>query len=98
MYIDFQTRIVDKDNETSTAKQELEYWMDFKERGQHEQFKQVRLLQQELLDMQSLFDEMSSHLTKSLTTTNKTIQDNVNKQLDNQKFLATEVLYYRSIF
>ena len=41
---------------------QVEYWQEYKDRGQHDHKTQLHLLEKELEDMQTSFDEMSGWL------------------------------------
>ena len=45
---------------------QVEYWNEYKDRGQFEHQKQIKLMQQELVDMETSFKEMSGELLFSI--------------------------------
>jgi hypothetical protein len=48
-----------KDVEIETLNRELALWEDYRDHGQHEHSKTVRLLEQEMADMENSFTEIS---------------------------------------
>ena len=70
---------------------EVAYWTEYRERGGDEHKTQIKLLEQELVDMQASFDEMRGHLERALDSAKSKIQTSEDTTLDKQKFIATEV-------
>ena len=49
-----------KDKEIEDEKATVAKWQAYKDTGRHEHAKHIKLLEEELVDMQSSFDEMKS--------------------------------------
>ncbi|XP_064617817.1 coiled-coil domain-containing protein 83-like [Liolophura sinensis] len=79
-----------KEKEIDAVEKQVEYWSDYRDRGQNDQQKHITLLQQELADLQSSFELMASHLELSLDTTKSDIKKKTDNALDQQKYLAAE--------
>jgi hypothetical protein len=59
---DLKEQIARKEAEIVKEKKQVDYWKQYEVKGQHEHSKQIKLLQQELVDMESTFEEMSCML------------------------------------
>ncbi|XP_041089021.1 coiled-coil domain-containing protein 83 isoform X3 [Polyodon spathula] len=79
-----------------TAGREKQYWLDYKNVGSKEHAKQIRLLEQELLQMQKDFQEMADHMQRTLDAAVNEINKETEKQIDDKKRLASEAQFYRN--
>ena len=59
---DLKKLIVEKEVELEQALVTVEKWLEYKNKGQHEHAKQIKILEQELEDMQYSFDDMKGTL------------------------------------
>ena len=57
---DLKEQIARRAADIAMEEKQADYWSEYKAKGQHDHSKQIKLLEQELIDMQSTFDEMSS--------------------------------------
>ena len=53
-----------RESEIIQEERDVTYWHEYKEKGQHEHQKQIALLQQELIDMETSFTEMTGQSHK----------------------------------
>ncbi|XP_038058941.1 coiled-coil domain-containing protein 83-like [Patiria miniata] len=65
-------------------------WKEYKDKGQHEHAKHIKILEQELLDMQVSFDEMKAHLERTLNVAKDEIHKSTEERLMEQKHIASE--------
>ncbi|XP_022094811.1 coiled-coil domain-containing protein 83-like [Acanthaster planci] len=65
-------------------------WQEYRNKGQHEHAKHIKLLEQELLDMQVSFDEMKAHLERTLNVAKDEIHKSTEERLMEQKHIASE--------
>jgi len=71
MIAELEEQLVNADEQISKDDSQLSYWKQFHDQGQHDNDKTIRLLEQELVDMEASFTEISSttvfvHLQNSL--------------------------------
>ena len=59
---DLKQKIKDTKKEIVTSNKEIRYWQEFIDRGQGELDTQIRLLKNELMDMQENYEIISSEL------------------------------------
>ncbi|XP_077976996.1 coiled-coil domain-containing protein 83-like [Glandiceps talaboti] len=83
-----QIKLLDKRLEDT--RKEVSIWQEYKNNGQHKHATQIRILEQELVDMQSSFDEMKSHLEKTLEKAKSEIGKTTDEKLNSQKEIASE--------
>ena len=60
MSVDLEQQLASIGEEISRADSELSYWKQFRDVGQHDNDKTIHLLEQELVDMEASFTEISS--------------------------------------
>ncbi|KAK6486101.1 coiled-coil domain-containing protein 83-like [Huso huso] len=87
---ELHSQLNDLEQTVLTAGREKQYWLDYKNVGSKEHAKQIRLLEQELLQMQKDFQEMADHMQRSLDATVNEINKQTEKQIDDKKHLASE--------
>ncbi|XP_019644885.1 PREDICTED: coiled-coil domain-containing protein 83-like [Branchiostoma belcheri] len=87
---DLKTEIEEREKELADQTKVVEYWRKYRDEGQHEHAKQIRLLEQELQDMQVNFDEMASHLQRSLDLAKEKISNYMDLTLQQQRENASE--------
>ena len=56
---DLKEQIARTQTEIVKEQRQASYWNEYKNRGQQDHKKQIRLLEEELVDMQRSFDEMA---------------------------------------
>ena len=61
--------------EITNMKKEVDYWTEYKDKGQHQHAKQIRALEGEVEDMNFSFNEMKGKFAKILDTEIKTIKN-----------------------
>lgn len=83
-------QIARKEAQIIQEEKQVEYWQEYEEHGRHEHLKQIKLLEQELIDMETSFTEMRGHIERSLNQAKDEITEHTDQTLDNQKYLATE--------
>jgi hypothetical protein len=88
--IELQEQLIKKDEEILVQKNQIAYWEEYRDRGQFEHEKTIRLLQQEITDMEESFREITAHLQAKLTRAKDEIEKSTAEILDRQKFIATE--------
>ncbi|XP_041089020.1 coiled-coil domain-containing protein 83 isoform X2 [Polyodon spathula] len=81
---------LEKTKEREIEGREKQYWLDYKNVGSKEHAKQIRLLEQELLQMQKDFQEMADHMQRTLDAAVNEINKETEKQIDDKKRLASE--------
>lgn len=59
-------KIAETESEMSKEQKELDYWEEFRDKGQHELDRQIQLLVAELEDMSGSFAEMKGIFTLSV--------------------------------
>jgi len=57
---ELEERLVSTDEQITKEDSQLSYWKEFCDKGQHDNDKTIRLLEQELVDMEASFTEISS--------------------------------------
>jgi len=57
---ELEEQLVSVGEEVTRKDSQLSYWKQFRDRGQHENDKTIHLLEQELVDMEASFTEISS--------------------------------------
>ena len=57
--LDLKEQIARKESDIVIEQQQRMYWHEYKDKGKDDQSLQIKLLEQELVDMQSSFDEMA---------------------------------------
>ena len=82
-------QIARKEAEITREKKEVAYWHQYKDRGCHSHGKQIKLLQDELVDMQKSFDEMAGEELLILYM----YIDDIAQDCGNSMELAIELLY-----
>lgn len=82
--------LVEKDQEIALQRRLVEYWKDYRDRGQHDHDKQIRLLEESVTDLQETFETMSGHMVNSLAKDKEEIEKNTLQVLDRHKYIATE--------
>jgi len=87
---DLKAQIARKESEIIIEEKQVDYWKQYQVRGQVDHSKQILLLEQELVDMQNTFDEMASHLERTLELAKSEITSKTKDTLEKQKFIATE--------
>ncbi|XP_066277024.1 coiled-coil domain-containing protein 83-like [Branchiostoma lanceolatum] len=87
---DLKTDIEEMEKELADQLKVVEYWRKYRDDGQYEHAKQIKLLEQELQDMQVNFDEMSSHLQRSLDLAKEKISNYMDLTLQQQRENASE--------
>lgn len=60
MTADLEEKLVETDDQISRQDSQLAYWKQFRDKGLHENDKTIHLLEQELIDMEASFTEISS--------------------------------------
>ncbi|XP_064628147.1 coiled-coil domain-containing protein 83-like [Lineus longissimus] len=78
------------DVQIAKLQSEVTYWADYKDRGCYDHKKQIKLLENELEDMQNAFEEMTAHINRNLDKAKDEIRQSMDETLDNQKFIASE--------
>lgn len=54
--------LVEKDQEIALQRRQVEYWKDYRDRGQHDHGKQICLLEESITDLQETFETMSGQM------------------------------------
>lgn len=57
--------LVEKDQEIALQRRQVEYWKDYRDRGQHDHGKQICLLEESITDLQETFETMSGQMRVS---------------------------------
>ncbi len=57
--LDLKEQIALKEADIVNEQRQVAYWKEYSERGSSEHAKQIKLLEQELIDMQNSHDEMA---------------------------------------
>jgi len=60
MSAELKQQLVNTDEQVTREDSNLMYWKQFRDKGQHENDKTIHLLEQELVDMEASFTEISS--------------------------------------
>jgi len=60
LFTELEDQLVSTDEQICREDNQLSYWKQFCEKGQHDNDKTIRLLEQELVDMEASFTEISS--------------------------------------
>jgi len=60
MPADLEQQLANIGEQISKEDSELSYWKQFRDMGQHDNDKTIRLLEQELVDMEASFTDISS--------------------------------------
>jgi len=79
-----------KEVEIEKVTKEVKWWVAFRDSGQHKQQTHIKLLEQELSDMESSFVDMASHLTRDKDQTIHDIERSTEDTLSQQKDKASE--------
>lgn len=66
MAVELEEKLVMTDEEINRQDSQLVYWLQVRDKGLHENDKTIHLLEQELIDMEASFTEISSTTTVSL--------------------------------
>lgn len=69
---------------------QVKKWTEYKDKGSIEHAKHIKLLQEELEDMQKNFEEMTAHLERTLNIAKEEIKKETTERLDEQKYIASE--------
>jgi len=72
--IDIKTQIKDVENDIVTQKREIRFWNYYKQKGRSEYDMQIRLLKQEIDQMNENFEIMADHIQSSLVNTKDIIE------------------------
>ncbi|XP_030850655.1 coiled-coil domain-containing protein 83 isoform X2 [Strongylocentrotus purpuratus] len=70
---------------------QVKKWTEYKDKGSIEHAKHIKLLQEELEDMQKNFEEMTAHLERTLNIAKEEIKKETTERLDEQKYIASEL-------
>ncbi|KAL3881283.1 hypothetical protein ACJMK2_027738 [Sinanodonta woodiana] len=87
---DLKAEIRKLESEIEKVQKEVDYWIAYKNEGQKEHQKQIKVLQQDINDMTTSFNEMKAHLEGTLNETKDEIQRLTDEKLDQHKHNATE--------
>jgi len=87
---ELEARVHEKSAEIEACQQEVKRWEEYRDRGQFEHEKTIRLLGQEMEDMDISFQEISEHLQSTLSRAKEEIEKSTSEILDRQKYIATE--------
>jgi len=66
MTAELEEQLIHAGDQITTEDSHLSYWKQFCDKGQHDNDKTIRLLEQELVDMEASFTEISSMTFVSL--------------------------------
>ncbi|XP_041463628.1 coiled-coil domain-containing protein 83-like [Lytechinus variegatus] len=69
---------------------QVKKWTEYKNKGSIEHATHIKLLQEELEDMQKNFEEMRAHLERTLNIAKEEIKKETTERLDEQKYIASE--------
>ena len=83
--------------EITNMKKEVDYWTEYKDKGQHQHAKQIRALEGEVEDMNFSFNEMKGKFAKILDTEIKTIKNIFFSFLQNRSINHTCDKFQRGI-
>lgn len=87
---DLKSQIARKMVEIEEVQRDVDTWKLYREVGSHTHNTHIRLLEQELADMQNSFDEMSAHLHRNLLKTKDDIEKYTDDTLSQQKDKASD--------
>lgn len=87
---DLKSQIAQKMVETEDVKRNVDEWAQFRDMGSLVLQTQIRVLEQELRDMQTSFDEMSTHLHHNLLKSKANIEEFTEDALAQQKDKASD--------
>ncbi|KAK7107638.1 coiled-coil domain-containing protein 83-like [Littorina saxatilis] len=87
---ELKSQIARKVVEIEEVQREVDTWDQFRDVGSHLHQTQIRILEQELRDMQLSFDEMSTHLHQNLLQTKADIEKYTEETLAQQKDKASD--------
>jgi len=87
---DLKRKIAMKQVEIEREEKEVAWWNNFRDSGQHKQQMQIKLLEQELRDMEGSFVDMASHLTRDKDQAIGEIEKYTEDTLSQQKDKASE--------
>ncbi|XP_041351289.1 coiled-coil domain-containing protein 83-like [Gigantopelta aegis] len=85
-----KSEIAKKEVETEKKQREVHYWVNYKDKDHLNYETQIKVLEQELMDMQNTFDVMAAHLKMSLEESHTVVEKYTEETLAKQKDLATE--------
>lgn len=60
---ELNSTLEEKDNEIALQRRLVEYWKDYRDRGQHDHGKQICLLEESIKDLQETFETMSGQMS-----------------------------------
>ncbi|XP_076466122.1 coiled-coil domain-containing protein 83-like [Babylonia areolata] len=87
---ELKSQIARKMVDMEEVQKDVDKWREFRDVGSHLQQTQITVLEQELRDMQTSFDEMSTHLHQNLLTTRSEIEKYTEETLAQQKDKASD--------
>ncbi|XP_070568528.1 coiled-coil domain-containing protein 83-like [Ptychodera flava] len=88
--IELRDAIQAMDKKLEDTAKEVTKWEEYRNSGQHKHATQIKILEQELVDMQSSFDEMKAHLEKTLEKAKTEIGKTTEGKLNSQKEIASD--------
>ncbi|XP_005090038.1 coiled-coil domain-containing protein 83 [Aplysia californica] len=87
---ELKSRIAMKEVEIEKVTKDVSWWKSFRDSGQHKQQMQIKLLEQEIRDMESSFVDMAAHLTRDKDQAIGEIERYTEDTLSQQKDKASE--------
>ncbi|XP_076819679.1 coiled-coil domain-containing protein 83-like [Clavelina lepadiformis] len=87
---ELRLKIEETDKEYTEVSAEVEYWSSYRDHGSDEHKTQIRLLNDELDDLQHNFDEMCAHLKRQLDAAKSEVKAHMDQCMAEQKHLASE--------
>ncbi|BFZ09369.1 hypothetical protein BsWGS_12409 [Bradybaena similaris] len=87
---DIKRQITRTEEEIQTAAEEVSYWRSFQQSGQHKLQTQIKLLEQELADIEISFEDMAAYSTRDNEKAISAMQKETEEILSQQKDKASE--------
>ncbi|PIK50535.1 putative coiled-coil domain-containing protein [Apostichopus japonicus] len=87
---DLKREIENKLQEYEETQAKVDKWIAYRDSGRQEHSIQIKLLTEELVDCQQNFEEMKSHLEKTLSLAKEEIKRSTEDRLSDQKYVASE--------
>nr|CAB3228728.1 coiled-coil domain-containing protein 83-like [Phallusia mammillata] len=87
---ELRLKIARTDQDYGQLRAEVDFWTSYKSFGADEHKTQIHLLETELEDMQTNFDDMCAHLKKQLDAAKMEVKSHMDRCMAEQKYLASE--------